>query len=89
LRAVGAPCDAPGGALFVWADLRRWAAASGELALFERLCALEGGGVLLCPGSAFHAPDGWFRICVTAAPEGHLEVGLDRLVAGLSQVPGD
>lgn len=84
LRRVGAPFAPPAGGLFVWADLRRWAvAAGGELALFEHLAKLPGGGVLLCPGGAFRACEGWFRICVTAAPAGHLEAGLARLEAGL------
>jgi len=84
LRSVGAPFRVPGGALFVWANLGTWASkVGGEEALFEHLLGLPGGGVLLCPGRAFRAPEGWFRICVTAAPEGHLSVGLDRLAAGL------
>jgi len=83
LASVGAPFEPPAGALFVWADLRAWAAAAGgEAALFERLAYLPGGGVLACPGSAFHAPEGWFRFCVSASP--HLTVGLERLVAGLN-----
>lgn len=88
LRSVGAPYVPSEGALFVWADLSEWASrAGGELALFKHLSALPGGGVLLCPGESFRAREGWFRICVSASPEGHLGAGLERLLEGLRTVP--
>lgn len=90
LQRLEVPYLAPQGALFVWADLQKWIVrAGGELELFKHLSSLDKGGVLLCPGSSFRASAGWFRICVTAAPKGHLAVGLDRLERGLSQLASE
>lgn len=87
LRRCGATYSSPRGALFVWANLHEWCVrAGGELELFKHLTSLDGGGVLLCPGDSFQAAPGWFRICVTAAPTGHLEVGLARLEDGLRRL---
>ncbi|MBP9223259.1 MAG: aminotransferase class I/II-fold pyridoxal phosphate-dependent enzyme [Verrucomicrobiales bacterium] len=76
-QEMGLPCFAPGGAFYMFPDIRKYGLTSKEFAL--RL--LEEESVAVVPGSAFgKAGEGSVRACYATAFE-KLEIALDRIAA--------
>jgi len=74
---MGVPCFAPGGAFYMFPDIRKFGLKSQEFAL--RL--LEEEGVAVVPGDAFgEAGQGCVRACYATSYE-QLEVALDKIEA--------
>lgn len=75
-----------GGALFVWADFRKWISeGEGEVELWKRF---NNAGVLLTPGmDCFAYQEGFFRICFAAVEDEELQVALRRLGDVLLPLP--
>ncbi len=83
------PCTMPGGATYLFLDLRpycdgpreagdeRRASGRGCMPVLERIAE---AGVLLAPGAAFgEAYDGWARLCFTAATPSRMAEGIARI----------
>lgn len=76
-QEMGLPCFAPGGAFYMFPDIRKYGLTSKEFAL--RL--LEEESVAVVPGSAFgKAGEGSVRACYATAFE-KLEIALDRIAS--------
>ena len=74
---MGVPCFAPGGAFYLFPDVRKFGLSSKEFAL--RL--LEEESVAVVPGDAFGAAgEGCVRACYATGYE-QLEIALDRIAA--------
>jgi len=74
---MGVPCFAPGGAFYMFPDIRKFGLKSQEFAL--RL--LEEEGVAVVPGDAFgEAGQGCVRACYATSYE-QLEIALDKIEA--------
>lgn len=74
---MGLPCFAPGGAFYMFPDIRKYGLTSKEFAL--RL--LEEESVAVVPGSAFgEAGEGSVRACYATAYE-KIEIAMDRIAA--------
>lgn len=74
---MGVPCFAPGGAFYLFPDIRKFGHSSKEFAL--RL--LEEENVAVVPGDAFGAAgEGCVRACYATGYE-QLEIALDRVAA--------
>jgi aminotransferase len=74
---MGVPCFAPGGAFYMFPDIRKFGLTSQDFAL--RL--LEEEGVAVVPGDAFGEPgQGCVRACYATSYE-QLEVALDKIEA--------
>ena len=74
---MGVPCFAPGGAFYLFPDIRKFGHSSKEFAL--RL--LEEENVAVVPGDAFGAAgEGCVRACYATGYE-QLEIALDRIAA--------
>jgi aminotransferase len=82
LNAMGLPTFRPGGAFYVFPDVRGAGLSSKEFAV--RL--LDEQSVAVVPGSAFGGPgEGFIRCCyATALPK--LEIALDRMASFLSSL---
>lgn len=77
LREMGVPCFAPGGAFYLFPDIRKFGLSSKEFAL--RL--LEEESVAVVPGDAFGAAgQGCVRACYATGYD-QLEIALDRIEA--------
>jgi len=74
---MGLPCFAPGGAFYMFPDIRKYGLTSKEFA--QRL--LEEESVAVVPGSAFgEAGEGSVRACYATAYE-KIEIAMDRIAA--------
>lgn len=74
---MGLPCFAPGGAFYMFPDVRKYGLSSKEFAL--RL--LEEENVAVVPGSAFgEAGEGCVRACYATAYD-KIEIAMDRMAA--------
>ncbi|MAS96588.1 MAG: aromatic amino acid aminotransferase [Verrucomicrobiales bacterium] len=79
---MGVPCFAPGGAFYMFPDIRKFGLSSSEFAL--RL--LEEENVAVVPGNAFgEAGEGCVRACYATSYE-KLEVALDRIASFVSRL---
>ena len=78
---IGIPYIHADSGFFVWLDLRQWLpepTPAGEHELW--LTLLKKGGVVLTPGLACRASEpGMFRLCFAAAPEGGIEIAMERI----------
>jgi len=75
LENIGVPCFSPGGAFYVFPDIREFGLSSREFAVRF----LEEENVAVVPGSAFgEAGEGFVRCCYATAKD-QLEVALERL----------
>ena len=74
---MGVPCFAPGGAFYLFPDIRKFGLSSKEFALG----LLEEENVAVVPGDAFGAAgEGCVRACYATGYE-QLEIALDRIAA--------
>jgi aminotransferase len=74
---MGLPCFAPGGAFYMFPDIRKYGLTSKEFAL--RL--LEEESVAVVPGSAFgEAGEGSVRACYATAYD-KIEIAMERMAA--------
>jgi aspartate aminotransferase len=79
LAAAGVPALPPGGAFYVWADVR----ASGMTSRDFAFTLLRERGVAVAPGTAFGpGGEGFVRISLATEPTALYE-GIDRLIAAL------
>lgn len=79
---MGLPCFAPGGAFYMFPDIRKYGLTSKEFAL--RL--LEEESVAVVPGSAFgKAGEGSVRACYATAYD-KIEIALDRIAAFVNRL---
>ncbi|MEM9016485.1 MAG: aminotransferase class I/II-fold pyridoxal phosphate-dependent enzyme [Verrucomicrobiota bacterium] len=79
-EAMGMPCFAPGGAFYVFPDIRRFGLTSQEFALK----LLEAENVAVVPGDAFgSAGEGCVRACYATSYE-ELEIAMDRIAKFIS-----
>ncbi|NLT70692.1 MAG: aminotransferase class I/II-fold pyridoxal phosphate-dependent enzyme, partial [Verrucomicrobiaceae bacterium] len=79
---MGLPCFSPGGAFYMFPDIRKYGLTSKEFAL--RL--LEEESVAVVPGSAFGlAGEGSVRACYATAFE-KLEIALDRMASFVNRL---
>ena len=79
---MGLPCFSPGGAFYMFPDIRKYGLTSKEFAL--RL--LEEESVAVVPGSAFgKAGEGSVRACYATAYD-KIEIALDRIAAFVNRL---
>ncbi len=79
---MGLPCFSPGGAFYMFPDIRKYGLTSKEFAL--RL--LEEESVAVVPGSAFgSAGEGSVRACYATAYD-KIEIAMDRMAAFVSRL---
>jgi aminotransferase len=79
---MGLPCFAPGGAFYMFPDVRKYGLSSKEFAL--RL--LEEENVAVVPGSAFgEAGEGCVRACYATAYD-KIEIAMDRMAAFVKRI---
>ena len=82
LNAAGLPCFEPGGAFYVFPDIRSTGLTSKEFAMQ----LLEAKGVAVVPGTAFGAGgEGYVRCCYATAPD-QLDKALDAIAAFVLEV---